>query len=60
MFSNFKTLGLAYGNHYQGINEICANDTEAVSAISLPDDTIDNFTLPPSLIDNALQTIINQ
>ncbi|WP_139488194.1 SDR family NAD(P)-dependent oxidoreductase [Brevibacillus dissolubilis] len=59
-YQDLTVVGFGYGPAFQPIEELRANDTEALSLIQLPASVrtdFDRFLLHPSLMDGALQTV---
>ncbi|MEW6736886.1 MAG: alpha/beta fold hydrolase, partial [Acidobacteriota bacterium] len=57
----FKIMDIDYGYRQQGIKTIYAGNNQVLAKLSLPSailDTLDQFTLHPSLMDSALQASI--
>ncbi|PKM94960.1 MAG: hypothetical protein CVU84_08530 [Firmicutes bacterium HGW-Firmicutes-1] len=60
-YSKFRESGLEYGSSFRTIKEIYSGDNEALTALQLPSDLIEDFNkfeLHPSLMDGALQSVI--
>jgi len=55
-YALFEQMGLHYGSSFQGIKEIYYGRGEALSRIAVAPQ--DGFTLPPGLMDSALQTTV--
>jgi polyketide synthase PksN len=61
VYASFKEVGLEYGASFQAIQKLYYNENEAITYLKLPaylKDDFKEFTLHPSLMDSALQTII--
>lgn len=57
----FDKIGIAYGPSHRGIEELFIGENEVLSRLSLPpevSDTLDQFSLHPSLMDAAFQSIM--
>ncbi|MEW6381554.1 MAG: SDR family NAD(P)-dependent oxidoreductase, partial [bacterium] len=60
LYAGFKETGIAYGPYFQGVERIWVNSEEVLGALSLPSEYQDElrlYTLHPTLMDGALQTI---
>ncbi|NHA02805.1 SDR family NAD(P)-dependent oxidoreductase [Mucilaginibacter sp. HC2] len=53
-YEKFRSVGLHYGESFQGIREISYSEESALSRIALPHQA--GFVLSPGLLDSALQT----
>ncbi|MCX8131442.1 MAG: SDR family NAD(P)-dependent oxidoreductase [Clostridia bacterium] len=57
----FEEMGINYGPGYRGIKEVYAGANHILARLSLPpalSDTLEHFTLHPSLLDSAVQASI--
>ena len=57
----FSESGFQYGRTYRSINHLYYNQSEALSQIELPQEckaNVENYMLPPALLDGALQSVI--
>ncbi|MGA1867996.1 MAG: thioester reductase domain-containing protein [bacterium] len=60
-YRHFHTLGFQYGPRFQSIKRLWSNETEALSLLEVPaqiKEKFEDFTLHPSLMDGALQTLL--
>ncbi|MCP3924334.1 MAG: SDR family NAD(P)-dependent oxidoreductase, partial [Desulfobacterales bacterium] len=60
-YQSFKTLGIDYGEEFQGLEEIYLGNGQVLAKLSLPSsilETKDQYTLHPCLMDSALQSSI--
>ncbi len=58
-YSIFHKAGIDYGDSFQGIQEIYANSTEALSSLKWNGvHDLERFFLHPSIMDSALQTVL--
>ncbi|RBL89850.1 SDR family NAD(P)-dependent oxidoreductase [Chitinophaga flava] len=55
-YALFREMGINYGTSFQGIEKIYYSETEALSKITLPQET--DYVLSPGILDSALQTCI--
>ena len=61
LYENFGAMGITYGSYFQGLNQVWGNEEEALGYLSLPpgyEKELEYFTLHPSLVDAALQTMV--
>ena len=57
----YRNIGIEYGPAQQGIQEIYAGEEKVIARLALPGhllETGDSYTLHPSLLDSALQSIL--
>ncbi|MGA1790296.1 MAG: thioester reductase domain-containing protein [bacterium] len=60
LYKRFKEHGITYGPYFQGLSKIWSNDEEALGLLNLPSEyesELNQYTLHPTLMDGALQTI---
>ncbi|PEM82483.1 hypothetical protein CN558_30060, partial [Bacillus wiedmannii] len=61
IYSTFDSVGISYGEYFQGLEEVWGNAQEALGLLNLPSkykDELDDYILHPTLTDSALQTSI--
>jgi acyl transferase domain-containing protein/acyl carrier protein/SAM-dependent methyltransferase len=59
-YHRFNEIGIGYGSYFQGLTQIWGNDREALGRLILPPEyegELSDYTLHPTLLDGALQTI---
>ncbi|MGC6177123.1 alpha/beta fold hydrolase [Lacrimispora sp. 38-1] len=58
IYQQYEKSGIRYGEFFKGITKVYRNSEEAIGSIKLPSgEGLDHYTLHPSLLDSALQTI---
>ncbi|WFR55593.1 SDR family NAD(P)-dependent oxidoreductase [Anaerocolumna sp. AGMB13025] len=60
IYKHYEISGINYGKYFKGIKEIYKNDREVLGIIHIPENSgpdLKTYTLPPALLDSALQTI---
>ncbi|MCB0208983.1 MAG: SDR family NAD(P)-dependent oxidoreductase, partial [Anaerolineae bacterium] len=58
-YRRFEEHGLVYGPSFQVIEDVVGNETEALARLRLPAEVdTARYTLPPSLLDGALQSVM--
>ncbi|QMU65949.1 MAG: SDR family NAD(P)-dependent oxidoreductase [Flavobacteriaceae bacterium] len=60
-YRKFQDNGLSYGPTFQTIRDLYYSEKEALSVLELPqtlNDCFEDFTLHPSIMDGALQTVV--
>ncbi len=60
LYKQYEHDGISYGTYFKGIKEVYMNDREVLGIIHIPDNSgpdLKTYTLHPSLLDSALQTI---
>ncbi|WP_155661244.1 polyketide synthase dehydratase domain-containing protein, partial [Priestia megaterium] len=61
IYSTFNSVGISYGDYFQGLERVWGNDQEALGLLKLPtkyEDELGNYILHPTLTDSALQASV--
>ncbi|WP_142312730.1 polyketide synthase dehydratase domain-containing protein, partial [Bacillus wiedmannii] len=61
IYSTFDSVGISYGEYFQGLEGIWGNDQEALGTLKLTpnyEQELKDYSLHPTLADGALQTLI--
>lgn len=58
IYEIYNARGLQYGNDFRPIQDMWYGEDEVIAKLLLPSKTKDNWTLHPSLLDGALQSVI--
>ncbi|MBF0119062.1 MAG: SDR family NAD(P)-dependent oxidoreductase [Desulfobacterales bacterium] len=59
-YDRFKSMGVIYGDYFQGVQHVWGNKEEAISLIQIPkkyENELKCYTFHPTITDSALQTM---